>query len=241
MESSSSAPVVVVDSDAMTADLLTIGLRHALADYPVHGLSVEAEVEVELPRLRPSVAIVSCCFSNEYEGGKIHSGVEMIRQWSRRLPSTQWVLLMRRPSVYLLREAIAAGILCGVSKNARFTSLLEATRRAMLGEPYYCQESQRVLVNLAVDGCETLNDSEKGILRAISKGFEAKRIAVEVGLSLKSVHNYITGLRHKFGVESMVSLARCAEDRGLVSSPLAQSRLSVRQAERTNAGSPVAA
>lgn len=204
--------IVVVDDHASVADSVAYALQSELNSYQLIAVSTLSGAEQKLIRLKPVAGIVDWQLS-AVSGGAT-SGIDLIRRVSLRLPETRWILFTAFPRAYVLKEGIAAGVAGCVSKSAGYSELVDAIRSAIAGRQYFCEESQRALVGLAGQHVP-INASETDILRLLARGHEPKEIADRLGLSVKSVHNYLSGLRHKTGVASMVALARYAERRGI--------------------------
>jgi DNA-binding NarL/FixJ family response regulator len=215
-DSSNPSPsIAVVDDHASIADSLAYALQGELGEFQVLPISNLDHIAARLVELSPAVVIVDWQLSGGRTQCDVQSGIELIKGVAPKLPKTRWILFTAYPRAYVIKEALAAGIMGCVSKSAGYKELVAAVLDVVNGKRHFCSESQEALTDISTTSAD-LNTTERDILKLLAQGKEPKEIAKGVGLTVKSVHNYISVLRKKLGVVSMVDLAKSAEDRGIV-------------------------
>jgi DNA-binding NarL/FixJ family response regulator len=118
-------------------------------------------------------------------------------------------------------EAGAAGYLL---KNSQPTELARAVRAARAGEAIIDPTAAARLVNVLSDGerragatpFEQLTDREREVLVLIAGGRSNKRIALELGISEKTVKTHVGHVLAKLGVTDRTQAAVLAVQHGLV-------------------------
>jgi DNA-binding NarL/FixJ family response regulator len=215
-DSSNSSPsIAVVDDHASIADSLAYALQGELGEFQVVPISCLENIVAQLIDLAPAVVIVDWQLNNGRAPRDVQSGVQLIQDVAKKLPKTRWILFTAYPRAYVIKEALAAGIMGCVSKSAGYKELVAAVLDVVNGKRHFCSESQEALTDMSTPSAD-FNTTERDILKLLAQGKEPKEIAKGVGLTVKSVHNCIGALRKKLGVVSMVDLAKCAEERGIV-------------------------
>lgn len=205
--------IVIVDDHPAVTESVCYMLRRELIEFETTVLPLTGDLEAVLSRLQPRVVIVDWSFDSIEEPIPANTGTDLARRFGPRLPNTKWVLFTGHVRPFVLKEALDAGVLGCVSKACPLKELVAAVRAVADGRCYFCPISQKAFPQIVAE--IQLNLQERAILKCIATGKEAKEIAHETGLSVKSIHNYLAKLRSKFGVDSMVALARCAEERGI--------------------------
>jgi DNA-binding NarL/FixJ family response regulator len=203
-------PFAIVDDHRAVADIMGYALQTRLPVQCVARFNSVSEAKAKLPESNPSVVIADWRLGEE-------AGGELIRAMRPRMPSTRWLLFTAWPTPSVLREALPAGIQGCVSKSADYEELARALKEVIDGGSYFCAESLKAL-GQGIEGntlAATLSDADRAILRYIADGLEPKEISVKVGLTTKTVHNYLVIIRQKLNLGSMVSLAKFAVDQGI--------------------------
>jgi DNA-binding NarL/FixJ family response regulator len=146
-------------------------------------------------------------------------GMEMIRQVIREAPKTHVVVLTANQQEQQLFAAIRAGARGYLPKSADITEVLEAIRAVAYGEalisPELAVQLLEEFARLSVQ--ETgLTARERDILNAIVKGDSNREIAKQLGLSEKTVKNYVSDILSKLHVRDRTEAAVYALQMGLV-------------------------
>jgi two-component system, NarL family, response regulator DevR len=186
------------------------GIRNLLedeGDIEVVGESGLAEEATHrIPALRPHVAILD---------GKLPdgSGIDVCRDVRSVDPSIAVLILTSFDDDDALFSAIMAGAAGYVLKQVRGTDLVETVRqvaagRSMLDPAVTAQVLERVRSGPRTNSMlDRLAPHEQRILDLIGEGLTNRQIATSLGLTEKTVKNYVSSLLAKLGVESRTQAA----------------------------------
>jgi DNA-binding NarL/FixJ family response regulator len=110
-----------------------------------------------------------------------------------------------------------------VLKNARKSEILSAIRAVVRGGSYFSPTVAREIVAQIRDPrpageqpFSVLSAREREVLHLIAEGLAAKEIAVQLGISTKTVEAHRTSLMRKLGVRKATELVRYAVRHGLI-------------------------
>jgi two-component system response regulator NreC len=192
------------------------GLRQVLeADS---GLEVVAEAEdVESARRyvrghKPDVLVLDL----NMPGGSSLGAIPEIRA---EAPDTQIVILTMQDEPAYARQALAAGVMGYVLKEAADAELVEAVRRAAAGDTYL---NPRLGARLAAEPPpgppDGLSEREVEVLRMIALGHTNAEIADQLYLSVRTVETHRAHIQQKLRLATRAELVRYALDHGLVTS-----------------------
>jgi two-component system, NarL family, response regulator NreC len=134
-------------------------------------------------------------------------------------PGTQIAVLTMQNEPAFARQALGAGALAYVLKEAADDELVEAVRRAAAGETYLNpQLGARIAAEPppAAGPPDDLSEREVEVLRMIALGHTNAEIAEELYLSIRTVESHRAHIQQKLGRSSRAELVRYAMDHGLV-------------------------
>jgi NarL family two-component system response regulator LiaR len=146
-------------------------------------------------------------------------GMEMIRQLVATYPNTHVVVLTANQQEQQLFAAIRAGARGYLPKSADITEVLEAIRAVAFGEALISPELAVQLLDefARLSFQQTgLTARERDILNAIVQGDSNREIAQQLGLSEKTIKNYVSDILKKLGVRDRTEAAVHALNMGLV-------------------------
>lgn len=146
-------------------------------------------------------------------------GMEMIRQVLRDNTKIHVVVLTANQQEQQLFAAIRAGARGYLPKSADITEVLEAVRAVAFGEALISPElAVQLLEEFARLSIQQtgLTARERDILNAIVKGDSNREIAQQLGLSEKTVKNYVSDILSKLHVRDRTEAAVYALQMGLV-------------------------
>jgi two-component system response regulator NreC len=209
------------------ADEITIVLAddHAVVRSGLHllldqaGLRVLAEAGDAEAALRsvlghkPSVLVLDLNMPGE------PTSLEAIPRVADVSPETRVVVLTMQEDPVFAREALRAGALGYVLKEAAEDELVEAVRRAAAGQTYLNPRLGAALATAATsaDGPpDDLTDREAEILRFVALGHTNAEIAAQLFLSVRTVESHRARIGQKLRVSTRAELVRYALDRGLL-------------------------
>src|SRR5271156_2246087 len=147
-------------------------------------------------------------------GGSSLEAIPVIREES---PDTQIVVLTMQQEPAFAREALGAGALGYVLKQAADGELVEAVRLAAAGERYL---NPRLGARLAAEPPpgppDNLSEREVDVLRLIALGHTNTEIAQQLFISVRTVETHRGHISQKLALSSRAELVRYAIDRKLI-------------------------
>jgi two-component system response regulator NreC len=202
--------VVVADDHAVVRR----GLRQVLDDEG--DLEVVAEAE-DLDGARryvrghhPQVLVLDL---NLPEGLSLGAIPELRKEF----PATQIVVLTMQNEPAYARQALGAGALGYVLKEAAESELVEAVRRAAVGDTYLNPRlGARVAAEPASGLPDGLSEREVEVLRMIALGHTNAEIAEQLYLSIRTVETHRAHIQQKLRLDSRAELVRYALEHRLV-------------------------
>lgn len=192
------------------------GLRQLLEGE--EGLEVVAEADdIEDARRftrghKPDVLVLDL----NMPGGSTLDAIPAIREES---PDTRIVILTMQDEPAYAREALGAGVLGYVLKEAADTELVEAVRRAAAGDTYLNPRlGARVAAAPPAGPPDGLSQREVEVLRMIALGHTNAEIGEALFLSVRTVETHRAHIQQKLRLGSRAELVRYALEHGLIQS-----------------------
>jgi two-component system response regulator NreC len=148
------------------------------------------------------------------------TSLEAMPRLAAASPATRIVILTMQDDPQFAREAMRAGALGYVLKEAADAELVEAVRRAAAGETYL---NPRLGAALAVAPREAagppdnLTDREVEILRLIAHGHTNAEIGALLFLSVRTVESHRAHIQQKLLLSSRAELVKYALEHGVLS------------------------
>jgi DNA-binding NarL/FixJ family response regulator len=148
-------------------------------------------------------------------------GIAAMRSLRERVPQARVIVLTSFLDDDKLLPALRAGAAGYLLKNARPEELVRAVRAAHAGEALLDPVvAARLVETLAADGevepLGRLTPREREVFVLIGRGFPNKRIALELGISEKTVKAHVGHVLAKLGVSDRTQAAVLAVRSGLV-------------------------
>lgn len=148
-------------------------------------------------------------------------GAQVIRQLLQVCPDVQVITLTRHSEPGYVRQQFQAGARGYVLKRAAAEELLDAIRTVAAGGTHL----DSTLTNRAVQefvlahtgggaGQSDLSERETQVVRLTAYGYTNKEIAIQMGVSVKTVDTYKLRAMEKLGLHSRAALVRYALQRG---------------------------
>lgn len=148
-------------------------------------------------------------------GGSSLEAIPVIREES---PGTQIVVLTMQTEPVFAREALAAGALGYVLKEAADDELVEAVRRAAAGKRYLNPRlGARIAAEPPPGPPDNLSEREVEVLRLIALGHTNAEIGEQLYLSVRTVETHRSHIQQKLMISTRADLVGYALDRGLIS------------------------
>jgi two-component system response regulator NreC len=159
---------------------------------------------------RPTVLILDVNMPGE-------SGLAAIPRIRGETPETQIVVLTMQDETAFARQALQAGVLAYILKEAASEELVKAVRMAAIGKTYLQPElGARLAAEPETPTPDDLSDRELEVLRLIALGHTNNEIAKQLFLSIRTVESHRSHIQQKLGLTNRAELVRYAIDRGLV-------------------------
>jgi two-component system, NarL family, response regulator NreC len=145
------------------------------------------------------------------------SGLAVVPTIREESPETQIVVLTMQSEPAFAREAMQAGALGYVLKEAADAQLVQAVRMAAGGETYLQPElGARLAAEPVGRAQDDLSERELEVLRLIALGHTNGEIAEQLYLSVRTVESHRAHIQQKLGLTTRSELVRYALERGLV-------------------------
>lgn len=196
------------------------GLRRLLESEPDFKVAGEAsdgrEVLERVESLHPDVVVLDISMPRL-------GGLETLERLRAEHPATKVILLSVHGDPAFIQGAIALGADGYILKNGRVAEIVTAIRETMQGGSYFSPAVAREIVEQLrsprpepEDPFSLLSPREREILHRIAEGLSAKEVAVDLGVSTKTVEAHRTSLMRKLGVRKATELVRYALRHGLI-------------------------
>ncbi len=209
--------VVLVDDHG----LFRAGIKALLRDIPgteVVGEADDGQAALDVVRaLRPDIVIMDISM-------KRMSGLEAVRHLRREIADVRVLMLSMFSEADYVLEAMRAGAVGYLVKDAATQELAVALAAVMRGETYVSPAISRHLVDGAIQrrssaSPETnpLTARQLQILKLIAEGNATKEIAHDLGLSVKTVEAHRAQIMERLAIRDVAGLVRYAIRIGLVS------------------------
>lgn len=182
------------------------------ADFEVVGEAEDAAAALAaMEQSPPDLAVVDLSLRSG-------SGLELIKSLRARLPAVQVLVLSMHEELTQVERALRAGAAGYVMKRESTQQIVEAIRRVRAGQIYANSE---VLARLAermvgrrksvpLGSVDALSDRELEVFRRMGEGHVTKRIAADLGVSIKTVQEYQARIKDKLGLGDAAELMRAA-------------------------------
>jgi two-component system response regulator NreC len=162
---------------------------------------------------KPSVLVLDLNMPGE------PSSLEAIPRVSEASPGTRVVVLTMQEDPAFAREALRAGAVGYVLKEAADDELVEAVRRAAVGETYLNPKLGAALATAAPEPSgppDGLTERELEILRLVALGHTNAEIADQLFLSVRTVESHRARIGQKLLLSTRAELVRYTLDHRLL-------------------------
>ena len=151
------------------------------------------------------------------------TGLQGIVEFRRRCPQARVLVLTMYDSEEYIRAALSAGAQGYVLKDSTRSELIHAMRAVLAGQRHLCPRSSARVVRSYLGEPEPLTPlasgvtgREREILGMIAAGLPNKRIARELGRSVKTIEKHRANLMRKLHLHNVADITRFAMESGLL-------------------------
>jgi DNA-binding NarL/FixJ family response regulator len=196
-------------------DVVRRGLRALLqehAGWEICGEALSGREAVDLARqMQPDVAIIDLMMPDL-------NGLETTRQIRKVSHGTQVLIFTMHHNKSLIQDVLGAGARGYLLKTDAEERIVTAVETLLRRLPYFsAQVSETVLEGFLRPGRQEGTDGpavprltprEREVIQLLAEGHRNKKIALMLGISIKTVETHRTTLMRKIGVKSIVELVR---------------------------------
>ncbi len=150
------------------------------------------------------------------------SSLEAMPRIREASPDTKVVVLTMQEDPQFAREALRAGALAYVLKEAADSELVEAVRRAAAGETYLNPRLGAALAAAPPEQAgppDNLTEREAEVLRLIALGHTNAEIGSQLYLSVRTVESHRAHIQQKLRLSTRAELVRYALEHGMLEEP----------------------
>jgi DNA-binding NarL/FixJ family response regulator len=205
------ATVMLADDHAIVAEAMVSYLQQWFEMVGTVHSAVNLPEEVR--KRRPDVLLMDM-------GMPGMSGLEALRRLRAEGLATKVIFLTMHAEPDLAAEAMRAGAMGYVLKNAAGEELFSAIRQVLRGAVYIsAQIAQRVMSSLAgaePPSSETLSQRQRDVLQLIAVGKTMKEIAAALKISPRTVETHKYAMMQRLHVQTTVELVQYAARHGLI-------------------------
>lgn len=152
-------------------------------------------------------------------------GIDATCQIIAKIPDARIVALSMYPKKSFIEGMLRAGASAYVLKEKAFSELVKAIKTVLDGEIYLCPKATSIMVNSYIREKPKANDMsgtaltarEHEILSILAEGKNTKQIALELGISTKTVDTHRQRIMRKLDMQSLPELTKYAIRKGLTS------------------------
>jgi DNA-binding NarL/FixJ family response regulator len=200
--------VLIVDD----SPIIRLGLRSALEDCDDIAIVAEAgstaEALTALARHRPAVVLLDLHLPDR-------SGLEACRDILKSAPQTQVLILTSSSHERNVQEAMNAGAKGYLLKDNDGAALAAGLRAVASGRPVLDPSLAGQVLNLvrhrsgptAADKLSQLSHQERRVVALLADGLTNKQIGDQLGLTEKTVKNYLATIFTKLNIERRTQAA----------------------------------
>ncbi|HVD03550.1 MAG TPA: response regulator transcription factor [Candidatus Dormibacteraeota bacterium] len=148
------------------------------------------------------------------------TGIEATRQLMDDFPDLKILILSAHEDEDYVREALASGASGYLLKTSPGRELVEGVRSVAAGSTVLSPALSRKLAQSRLDpsrATDRLSSREFAVLRLIAQGRANKEIAMELGISLRTVEGHLHNIFEKLRVTSRTEAVVHAVNHGLLS------------------------
>jgi DNA-binding NarL/FixJ family response regulator len=200
--------VLIVDDHSVLREGLAMVINQE-PDLLVCGEAADVPEALQaVAALQPDAVIVDLSLTSG-------SGLEFIKDIKAQYPDVAMLVLSLHDEALYAERVLHAGARGYIMKHASTAELLVALRKVLSGEVYLSERMASLVVTQAVGKHETpvnegplglLSDRELEVFQLLGEGRGTRKIARELGLSIKTVSCYRQNIKSKLHLKDATEL-----------------------------------
>lgn len=201
--------VFLVDDHPLVREWLT-QLIHQQPDLVVCGEAEDAPSALRMiGETRPNVAIVDISLGQG-------SGIELIKNIKRVVPSVAVIVLSMHDERLYAERALRAGARGYIMKRETAKKVVVAIRQVLAGKLYMSETLAAAFAETFLDGrlpndgspVEQLSDRELEVFQLLGRGYETRKVAESLHVSMKTVQAHCAHIKEKLRLSNAAELLR---------------------------------
>ena len=205
----SKTKIYLVDDHPLVREWLTNLIQHQ-PDLVICGESEDAPTALQgIRTARPDVAIVDLALKNG-------SGMELIKDLKALAPGVAVIVLSMHDEKLYAERALRAGARGYIMKRETAKKVITAIRQVLAGKVYMSEAMAAAFAEKFVDGrlpasgslVEQLSDRELEVFQLLGKGYETRRVAEMMKVSMKTVQAHCAHIKEKLKLTNAAELLR---------------------------------
>jgi two-component system response regulator FixJ len=189
--------VALIDDDTAVLDSLRMLLTN-------RGMKVECFSSAEDFLARADVPSLACIVADVRMPGR--SGLELQGELQTRACPAPLILMTGHGDIAMAVRAIKAGAFDFIEKPFDNEALIEAIHRAMANRAR--EQAQQDNIADWTARARELSLRQRQVMELVAQGLSNKEIAIELGLSPRTVENYRAWVMEKMGAKNLAELVR---------------------------------
>ncbi len=187
------------------------GVQHILdEDFELLEIVSDGEALIEaVQRLQPDIVVADINMPR-------CNGLDALKRLRQSGIETRFVFLTMHMEPALAVAALRAGARGYILKNSAGEDLRNATQQVMSGGTYVTPALGARYISGQMTDMRNLTAKQLQVLRLVGAGLRSKQIALQLGLSVRTVEAHKYTMMQVLGVHSTLELVRRAEDLGLL-------------------------
>jgi len=193
--------VAIVEDNAELCEELQLIVGDAADMTCVAACRNAATALAKLPKAQPDVTLMDIRLPDG-------SGVELVQRLTKKLPQTQFIMLTMYQDDQHIFDALAAGAIGYLIKDASEETIIKGIKDAYQGHsPLSGVVARKVVQKIHSKSAHppkarTLTARERDVIELVSQGLPDKQIADQLGISLLTVNSHLKNIYSKLGVHS---------------------------------------
>ncbi|TCI09990.1 response regulator transcription factor [Dyella soli] len=199
--------LIIADDHRMVAE----GIQHILDDdFDLLDIVADGEALVDAVRqFAPDLVVADINMPK-------CNGMDALKRLRQAGYDTRFVFLTMHIEPALAVAALRAGASGYIVKNSAGEDLRSAAQQVMAGGTYVTPALGARYISGQLMDVQNLTSKQIQVLRLVGSGLRSKQIALQLGLSVRTVEAHKYTMMQVLGVHSTLELVRRAEDLGLL-------------------------